>query len=402
MLINILLLAGAAITIVLLINLLRALSGKGRDEQVLQSIDKVEKTVRDEIKTNREETAGNASSLRKEISDSTKSFSDTVESKLNYMRDTVEKELKHIQQDNSQKLEQIRATVDEKLQTTLEKRLGESFKQVSDRLEQVHKGLGEMQTLASGVGDLKNLLSNVKTRGIWGEIQLGNLLDQILAPEQYGKNIATKKGSRENVEYAIKMPGKDNKPVWIPIDAKFPREDYERLLEAQEQANPALVEELGKAIEARIKSEAKDIRDKYIDPPHTTDFGILYLPIEGLFAEVLRRPGLCEFLQREYRVAITGPTTIAAFLNSLQMGFRTLAIEKRASEVWNLLGTVKKEFGTFGDILDKTHKQLQAASNTIETATKKTRTIQQKLRDVEVLPGQEPAPMIEEGDLEND
>ena len=402
MLINILLLAGAAITIALLIILLRALSGKGRDEQVVQSIEKIEKSVRDEIKTNREETAGNASSLRKEISDSTKSFSDTVESKLNYMRDTVEKELKHIQQDNSQKLEQIRATVDEKLQTTLEKRLGESFKQVSDRLEQVHKGLGEMQTLASGVGDLKNLLSNVKTRGIWGEIQLGNLLDQILAPEQYGKNVATKKGSRENVEYAIKMPGKDNKPVWIPIDAKFPREDYERLLEAQEQANPALVEELGKAIEARIKSEAKDIRDKYIDPPHTTDFGILYLPIEGLFAEVLRRPGLCEFLQREYRVAITGPTTIAAFLNSLQMGFRTLAIEKRASEVWNLLSTVKKEFGAFGGILDKTHKQLQAASNTLETAARKTRTIQRNLRDVEVLPGQEPAPMIEESDEEND
>jgi DNA recombination protein RmuC len=259
---------------------------------------------------------------------------------------------------------------------------------VSERLELVHKGLGEMQTLASGVGDLKKVLTNVKTRGTWGEIQLGNLLEQILTLEQYAQNVVTKKGSNERVEFAIKLPGRDKNDsvVWLPIDAKFPLEDYQKLVEAQEQANLGLIEEFGKLLETRIKSEAKDIREKYIDPPHTTDFGILFLPVEGLYAEVLRRPGLCDLLQREYRVTITGPTTLAALLNSLQMGFRTLAIEKRSSEVWVVLGAIKTEFAKFGELLDKTHKKLEEASNIIDDATKKSRTIEKKLNKVQELP----------------
>ena len=255
---------------------------------------------------------------------------------------------------------------------------------VSDRLEKVHQGLGEMQNLAVGVGDLKKVLTNVKTRGTWGEIQLGNLLEQILTPSQYEKNFITKKGSNDPVEFAIKLPREEG--VYIPIDAKFPKEDYERLLQAQEEGNYAMVEECTKAIENRIKLEAKKIKDKYIDPPYTTDFAILYLPIEGLYAEVLRRTGLCEFLQREYRISVAGPTTIAALLNSLQMGFRTLAVEKRASQVWELLGVVKGEFGKFGDLLDKTKEKLDLASKNIEDATRKSRTIERKLRDVQDLP----------------
>lgn len=257
---------------------------------------------------------------------------------------------------------------------------------VSDRLELVHKGLGEMQTLATGVGDLKKVLTNVKARGTWGEIQLGALLDEILTSDQYAKNVATKAGSRENVEFALKLPGRNDTIVWLPIDAKFPKEDYERLVEAQEEARLELVEELGKLLENKVKLEAKDIRDKYIDPPHTTDFGILFLATEGLYAEVIRRPGLCSTLQRDYRVIVTGPTTIAALLNSLQMGFRSLAIEKRASEVWSLLGVVKTEFGKFGDLLDRTHKQLTTVSNTIEGAARKSRTIERKLKNVQKLP----------------
>jgi DNA recombination protein RmuC len=282
----------------------------------------------------------------------------------------------------------MRQTVDEKLEQTLETRLGEKFKIVSDRLEQVYKGLGEMQTLASGVGDLKKVLTNVKTRGTWGEVQLGNLLEQILSPEQYAKNVITKKGSSERVEYAIKLPGRDEKieTVWLPIDAKFPVEDYQRLVEVQEACDIAQVEQLSKNIEARIKLEAKDIKEKYLDPPYTTDFGILFLPIEGLYAEVLRRSGLTDELQSNYRVVIAGPTTIAALLNSLQMGFRTLVIEKRSSEVWEILGIIKNEFGKFGELLDKTHKKLKEATNNIETATKKTRTIEKKLRKVQSLP----------------
>ncbi|MDF2592716.1 MAG: recombination protein RmuC [Clostridia bacterium] len=320
------------------------------------------------------------------------------ESRLEKMRETVEVSISRLQEDNSKKLDQMRATVDEKLHATLEQRLGESFKLVSDRLEMVHKGLGEMQSLASGVGDLKKVLSNVKTRGTWGEIQLGNILEQVLTPEQYDKNVAVKKNSSERVEFAVKLPGKNDNDecVWLPIDAKFPQEDYQRLLEALEQANPQAAEEAGKALELRIKSCAKDIRDKYIDPPNSTDFAILFLPIESLYAEVLRRPGLCEALQMQYRVVIAGPSTLIALLNSLQMGFRTLAIEKRSSEVWGLLGAVKTEFAKFTDILDKTQKKLQEAGNTIESAARKSRNIQRKLKNVQELSTNEATSFIEE------
>lgn len=320
------------------------------------------------------------------------------ESRLEKMRETVEVSIFRLQEDNSKKLDQMRATVDEKLHATLEQRLGESFKLVSDRLEMVHKGLGEMQSLASGVGDLKKVLSNVKTRGTWGEIQLGNILEQVLSPDQYDKNVAVKKNSSERVEFAIKLPGRndDDNCVWLPIDAKFPQEDYQRLLEALEQANPQAAEEAGKALELRIKSCAKDIRDKYIDPPNSTDFAILFLPIESLYAEVLRRPGLCEALQLQYRVVVAGPSTLIALLNSLQMGFRTLAIEKRSSEVWGLLGAVKTEFAKFTDILDKTQKKLQEAGNTIESAARKSRNIQRKLKNVQELSINETANFIEE------
>lgn len=306
------------------------------------------------------------------------------EQKLERMRDTLEVQVKALQEDNGKKLDLMRQTVDEKLHATLEKRLGESFQIVSDRLELVHRGLGEMQTLAAGVGDLKRVLTNVKTRGTWGEIQLEALLDQVLAPEQFVRNVVTRPGSNERVEFAIVLPGKEDKPVYLPIDAKYPQEDYHKMLDAQDTADPALAEAAGKAMEVRIKAGAKDIRDKYICPPHTTDFGLLFLPVEGLYAEVLRRPGLCEALMRDYHVTVAGPTTLAAFLNSLQMGFRTLAVEKRSSEVWSLLGAVKGEFGKFGDLLDKTNKKLQEASNAIDDATRKTRTIERRLKNVEV------------------
>lgn len=311
------------------------------------------------------------------------------EQKLEKMRETVEGRLKSLQEDNSKKLEQMRATVDEKLHATLEKRLGESFQLVSARLEQVHKGLGEMQTLATGVGDLKRVLSNVKTRGTLGEVQLENLLEQLLTVEQYARNVAVRPGSNERVDFAVKMPGRDGTEagtVWLPIDAKFPQEDYQRLLEAQEAANSQLADEAGRLLESRIRLEAKNVKEKYIDPPHTTDFGIIFLPIEGLYAEVLRRPGLFDSLQREFRVLVAGPTTLAAMLNSLQMGFRTLAIEKRSSEVWALLGAVKTEFGRFGEILEKTKKKLQEAGDTIDTAATRSRAIQRKLKDVQELP----------------
>ena len=303
----------------------------------------------------------------------------------NQLRESVEKRLTVLQADNNQKLEKMRETVDEKLHATLEKRLGESFKLVSDRLEQVHKGLGEMQHLAVGVGDLKKILTNVKTRGVWGEVQLAQLLDQILTPEQYAENVKTKQGSDDMVEFAIKLPGKDANAthVWLPMDAKFPQESYQRLLEAQDRADVAGVEESTKQLEAQIKLSAKTISEKYIDPPHTTDFAILFLPVEGLYAEVLRIPGMIDTCQQKHRVILAGPTTLAALLNSLQMGFRTLAIEKRSSEVWELLSVVKTEFGKFGDILDKTQKKLQEAGNTMETAARKSRTIERKLRQVE-------------------
>lgn len=299
----------------------------------------------------------------------------------------VGEQLDKVRQENAAKLEEMRKTVDEKLHDTLEKRLGESFKQVSERLEQVHKGLGEMQTLATGVGDLKKVLSNVKTRGTWGEIQLGNLLEQMLTPDQYVIQARPKPKSQEVVEFAIKLPGRgdDDKPVLLPIDAKFPKEDYERLVEASEQGDVRGVEEAAKQLEARVKQEARDIRDKYIEPPHTTDFAILYLPIEGLYAEVLRRPGLAETLQRDYRVTIAGPTTLAALLNSLQMGFRTLAIQKRSSEVWIILAAVKKKFEAFGETFARAQKKIQEADNALELAKKDTRIMGDKLKGVESM-----------------
>jgi DNA recombination protein RmuC len=282
----------------------------------------------------------------------------------------------------------MRQTVDEKLHATLEKRLSESFRQVSDRLELVHKGLGEMQTLAAGVGDLKKVLSNVKTRGVFGETQLAALLEQVMAPEQYEKNVATRPGSKERVEFAIRMPGQD-KNVLLPIDAKFPIEDYQRLQAAQEAGDRAALEMAERALEARVKLEAKTIAEKYVEPPHTTDFAVLYLPFESLFAEVLRRPGLFDQIQRQYRVTICGPTNMLAVLNSLQMGFRTLAIQQRSSEVWKVLGTVKSEFGKFAEVLANTKRQLQTVANTIDQAEVRTRQIERKLKDVEALPGAE-------------
>lgn len=309
------------------------------------------------------------------------------ETKLDTIRETVEKRLTDLQKDNNQKLEKMRETVDEKLQSTLEKRLSQSFQSVSERLEQVHKGLGEMQNLAIGVGDLKKVLSNVKTRGTWGEVQLGNLLDQILTKEQYSANVATKKDSNDTVEYAIKLPGKDTTKshIWLPIDAKFPIEDYQRLIEAEDANDKAAIDAANKAIEKRLKDEGKKINTKYIDPPHTTDFAILFIPIEGLYAQLLKIPGLVESIQREYRVMITGPTTITAILSSLQMGFRTLAIEQQSSQIWQTLSEVKTEFGRFGDILEKTQKKLQEASNQIDAGATRARSIERKLKNVDTL-----------------
>ncbi len=392
---------------------------EARLEAMEKSIDKLDRTIMEEMLQNREEISGSIkifnemiASQMSEISNMQRNQLDifsqqlanltqTNEYRLDRMRDTIEEKLKHLQEDNSKKLDQMRATVDERLSSTLEQRLGESFRLVSERLEMVHKGLGEMQTLASGVGDLKKVLTNVKSRGTWGEIQLGNILEQILTPEQYSKNVATIKDSSERVEFAVKLPGKDERngeAVWLPIDSKFPQEDYQRLLDAQENGNPVKAEEAAKAMELKVKSFARDIRDKYISPPWTTDFGIMFLPTEGLYAEILRRPGLCDCLQREYRIVIAGPTTLIALLNSLQMGFRTLAIEKRSSEVWSLLGAVKTEFGKFGDILDKTRKKLQEASNTIEDAARKSRSIGRKLKNVQELASEDSEILLEEAD----
>jgi DNA recombination protein RmuC len=311
-------------------------------------------------------------------------FSLGLDERFERLKMTVEGRLTAIQADNANKLEEMRRTVDEKLHATLEQRLGESFKLVSDRLEQVHRGLGEMQTLAAGVGDLKRVLTNVKTRGTWGEVQLSALLEQLLTSEQFGANVATKPGSGERVDFAIRLPGKeDGAVVWLPIDAKFPIEDYQRLVDAQD---PIAIEEASKAIEVRLRNEAKSIREKYVSPPHTTDFAILYLPIEGLYAEALRRPGLAEALQRDQRVSLAGPTTLAAMLNSLQMGFRTLAIEQRSAEVWAVLGAVKTEFGKFGEALAHTKKKLDEASNSIAKAETRTRQLSRKLKEVEALP----------------
>jgi DNA recombination protein RmuC len=330
--------------------------------------------------------------LQKTLSDTlTTQLSGVSESnarRMNEIRETLEKQLAQLQTTNSAKLDEMRATVDEKLQTTLQTRLGESFKQVADRLEQVHKGLGEMQTLAQGVGDLKHLLTNVKTRGIFGEAQLASLLEQVLVSDQYAAQVATKPGSKNVVDYAIKLPGKSESgaPLWLPIDAKFPNEDYERLLDAQGRADAQGAEVAGKALEVRIRLEARSIAEKYIEPPHTTDFAILFLPTEGLYAEVLRRPGLMEALQRDHRITLAGPTTLLAMLSSLQMGFRTLALEKRSSEVWQVLGAVKTEFGKFGDVLAKVKAQTETVLKTLDSAETRSRAMGRALKKVEALP----------------
>lgn len=312
----------------------------------------------------------------------------TLNEQLQRLSDANERRLLALQRGNEQKLDQMRATVDEKLSATLEQRLGESFKQVADRLEQVHKGLGEMQTLARDVGSLNRVLTNVKTRGIFGEVQLAALLDQVFTPEQYAVNVATVPGSNDRVEFALRLPGQrdDGQPLWLPIDAKFPREDYERLLDAHERADAPAAELAAKAIENRLKLEARTIREKYLAPPHTTDFAILFVPTEGLYAEALRRPGLVDALQREFKVMLAGPTTLLATLTSLQMGFRTLALEKRSAEVWEVLGAVKTEFGKFGEVLAKTKKKLEEAASTIDQAEVRSRAMQRQLKGVEALP----------------
>lgn len=311
----------------------------------------------------------------------------TLEARLGEVRGTLEQRLRELQSENAGKLEEMRRTVDEKLHATLEQRLGESFRLVSDRLEAVHKGLGEMQALASDVGDLKRVLTNVKTRGVWGEVQLAALLEQMLVPEQYAANVPTVPGSGERVEFAIRLPGStDDAPVWLPIDAKFPREDYERLMHAHEQADAAGAETALRQLEQRLRLEAKTIRDKYLSPPHTTDFALMFLPVEGLYAEAVRRPGLVDELQRVHRVVVAGPTTLAAILSSLQMGFRTLAVEKRSSEVWQLLGAVKTEFGKFGDMLAKAREQVDKASKTLGSYETRSRAIERRLREVQALP----------------
>jgi len=400
----------------ILLLLMRRASATSSTE-IVDSVAGIEQTIRDEFGRSRTESGELNKLVRDELRETLKGTSDSMvktlgeitesqrkqfdsfgksitsltesnEKRLETIKASVEERLKAVQQDNATKLEEIRKTVDEKLQGTLEKRLSESFKVVSDQLEQVHTGLGEMKTLAAGVGDLKRVMTNVKTRGTWGEIQLGSLLEQVLSPEQYEQNVATKGGS-ERVEFAIKFPGPDDdadRPVWLPIDAKFPQEDYLRLVDASELGDEVAVAEAIKGLVNQIKAAAKDISSKYIQPPQTTDFAIMFLPTEGLYAEVLRRPGLADKLQKDYRVSIAGPTTLTALLNSFQMGFRTLAIQKRSSEVWSVLGEVKTEFGKFGGVLEKVKKKIEQASNSIGDAEVRSRAIERRLRTVEVLP----------------
>jgi len=349
-------------------------------------------------KDNRVEVSKSLSSFEEKLTKSLNDFSEKMRTNFNdlnlqsknsqkELKDTVEKQMTDIRLDNTKQLDEMRRTVDEKLQTTLEKRLGESFKQVSDRLEQVHKGLGEMQTLATGVGDLKKVLSNVKTRGIMGEYQLGNILEQILTPDQYAQNVATKKGSQANVEYAIKLPGKSSdQEIWLPVDSKFPLESYNLLIDAWELGDKTMIESAQKSLLKTIESFAKDISSKYLDPPNTTDFAIMFLPVEGLYAEVLRHPGIFELLQRTYHITVTGPTTLSALLSSLQMGFRTLAVQKRSSEVWKVLEEVKTEFGKFSSTLEKAHRQIHTAAGTLDTlANTRARAMERKLKNVDSL-----------------
>ena len=396
-------------------------SGRSAEESLLVRLEalekaqeKTERALREELAQNREEQRNASRSLREEVTAVLTAlagtlsqamgeraaaqkdqldglmvalgrFSDTGERRLTEIRSTVEERLRDIQIENTRQIDQMRQTIDERLQGTLEKRLGESFRQVSERLEQVHRGLGEMQALAAGVGDLKKVLTNVKTRGIWGEVQLGAMLEQVLHPDQYAANVATR-GGAERVEFAVRLPGQGSEAdgtVWLPIDAKFPLEDYQRLLDAQERTDPEGAETAGRQLEQRVRSCARDIGTKYLNPPFTTDFAVLFLPVEGLFAEVVRRSGLVDSVQREHRVVIAGPTTLWALLNSLQMGFRTLAIQKRTGEIWELLGAVKTEWIRYGEMLDAVHRKLAQASETVEKVQVRSRAIGRHLRDVQ-------------------
>lgn len=359
--------------------------------KIEQEITRIDLIIRDEFSRNRNETEKSSREHRLELSQSLDNFEQKLNLNFKEIREVVENKLKDIQEDNNKKLEEMRKTVDEKLQETVEKRFDSSFKIISERLEQVHKGLGEMQTLASGVGDLKKVLTNVKTRGNLGEIQLATILDQILSPQQFIQNAQVKKNSQQRVEFAIKLPNKnsENQDLLLPIDSKFPIEDYLRFNEAMEHLenySKSELENLSKQFESSVKRNARDIREKYINPPITTDFAIMFVPTESLYAEILRRPGLFEFLQKEYKITVVGPTNLVAFLSSLQMGFKTLAIEKRSSEVWEILGAVKTEFSRFGKILDKTKKKLQEASNVIDTASVRSRAIERRLKTVQELP----------------
>lgn len=402
----------AALVAVNIILTLRS-GGRQQNDSVLRELARMESALREEIGRNRDESSRvlkenreeialafktlseqmnrDARDNRTELNNGLKGFQEATENRLEKVRETVEGRLKFLQEENGRKLEEMRATVDEKLQASVEKRFNDSFRLISDRLDQVHKGLGEMQTLANGVGDLKKVLSNVKTRGTLGEIQLGSILEQFLAPDQYEMNAAVKEGSLERVEFAVRLPGNaiGEKPLLLPIDSKFPIEDYQRLLEAYDKSmdlSPAELENYGRLFENAVRKNAKDIRDKYLNPPVTTDFAIMFVPTEGLYAEILRRTGLFEALQRDLKITVVGPSNLAAFLSSLQMGFRTLAIEQRSSEVWEVLGAVKTEFGQFGQILDKTRKKLVEAANVIDKAGVRSRSIERKLRNVEALP----------------
>lgn len=353
-----------------------------------QRLETLRETVELRLNRMQGEASETAARTREEHTKTLQHFAQGSEQKLEHMRQTIEAKLAALQSDNSAKLEQMRVTVDEKLHATLEQRLGESFKLVSERLEQVHSGLGEMRTLATGVGDLKKVLTNIKTRGSWGEVQLGNLLEQVLTPDQFERNVITVPGSNDRVEYAVKLPGKagDQSPLWLPIDAKFPQEEYQRLVDAQDRGDVEAAELAAFSLERGVRLEAKKIAEKYVSPPHTTDFAIMFLPTEGLFAEVLRRPGLSDSILLAHRVVISGPTTLAAVLSSLQMGFRTLAIEKRSGEVWKILGEIKTEFSKFGGALEKVQKKLQEATNSIDSAAQRSRALQRKLGQAHEAP----------------
>jgi DNA recombination protein RmuC len=384
-----------AFNALLLLLLLRRPSGNNEAavqglQQSLQSMHEKLERIERELRTEITESSRGG---RQELTQNLALFQQSQVQQLTLMQksigDTLNQQLQQLQKSNADKLDEMRRTVDEKLQTTLEKRLSESFKQVAERLEQVHNGLGQMQKLADGVGSLQRVLTNVKTRGMFGEVQLEALLEQVLTMEQYAKQVETKPRSNQRVDFAIRFPGRggaDGEPVWLPIDAKFPREDYERLLDAQDRADAVAAEVAAKALETRIRTEAKSIAESYLAPPHTTDFAILFLPTEGLYAEVLRRPGLMDSLQRDYRVTLAGPTTLLAMLNSLHMGFRTLALEQQASEVWKVLGAVKTEFERYGDWVEKVREQVQKAADTLDRADTRSRQMRRALKNVEALP----------------